>query len=291
VTRVKRYAGAVAAPSSSQIPTRKLKKNLIERAYCEAAKLGLAVWTEDEAGPYPTRPYPGHSWAEQGQPKQQPHEYVRNGTAKLLTLFCPGSGEVRARGVTHATNAVLHPWLQQELAAILQRLPQSLPVTDIGLNHVKWESWQQGLQVRITLPPVLPALRLLLVWDNLQGHWTPDLIGWLFSHGVMPLYTPLGGSWLNMAESMQRIVVRRALAGQYPQTPEQIIAALEATVNAWNQSPTPFHWGGKRYARRNRQRQRQHALGGSGACTRYPIRARPSKLKQYLNRAGCQVTH
>ncbi len=64
----------------------------------------------------------------------------------------------------------------------------------------------------------------------------------------MPFYTPLGGSWLNMAESMQRIVVRRALAGQYPQTPEQIITALEATVNAWNQSPTPFHWGGKRCA-------------------------------------------
>jgi hypothetical protein len=90
---------------------------------------------------------------------------------------------------------------------------------------------------------------------------------------------------------MQRIVVRRALAGQYPQTPEQIIAALEATVNAWNQSPTPFHWGGKRSVRRNRQRQRQHALGGSGACTRYPIRARLSKLQQYLNRASCQVTH
>ena len=87
----------------------KLKKILIERAYCEAAKLGLAVWTEDEAGPYPTRPYPGHSWAEQGQPNQQPHEYARNGTPKLLTLFCPGSSEVRAKGVSHAANAVLHP--------------------------------------------------------------------------------------------------------------------------------------------------------------------------------------
>jgi hypothetical protein len=97
---------------------RKLKKNLIERAYREGADLGLAVWTEDEAGPYSTHPYPGQSWAEQGQPKQQPHEYVRNGTAKLLTLFCPRSGEVRARGVTHTTNAVLHPWLQQELAAV-----------------------------------------------------------------------------------------------------------------------------------------------------------------------------
>lgn len=269
----------------------KPKKNLIERAYREGSGLRMAVWTEDEAGPYSTHPYPGQSWAEQGMPKRQPHEYVRNGTAKLLTLFCPGSGEVRAQGVTHATNAVLHPWLQRELTAILERLPQPLPVTDPSLNHAVWESWQQGLQVRITLPPLLPALRLLLVWDNLQGHWTPDLIGWLFSHGVMPLYTPLGGSWLNMAESMQRIIVRRALAGQYPQTPEQIIGALEAVVSSWNRNPTPFHWGGKRYARRSRHRQRQHAVGGSGACTVHLIRRRPGRLHQYLHRASCQMTH
>jgi transposase len=80
-------------------PDAKAKKNLIERAYREGAGLGLAVWTEDQAGPYSTRPYPGQRWAEQGQPKQQSHEYVRNGTAKLLTLFCPDIGKVRARGV------------------------------------------------------------------------------------------------------------------------------------------------------------------------------------------------
>ncbi|MDO8294698.1 MAG: hypothetical protein Q7T29_17800 [Gallionella sp.] len=50
---------------------------------------------------------PGQSWAEQGQAQRQPHEYVRNGTAKLLTLFCPSSGELRAKGVTAAPNAVL----------------------------------------------------------------------------------------------------------------------------------------------------------------------------------------
>lgn len=114
------------------------------------------------------------------------------------------------------------------------------------------------------MPAILPALRLLLVWDNLQGHLTPALVLWLFSHGVMPLYTPLSGPWLNMAESIQRIVSRRALAGQYPQTPQQIIDALESTVKGWNQDPTPFHWGGKRHARRLRSRQRQHALTGSG---------------------------
>jgi hypothetical protein len=44
------------------------------------------------------------------------------------------------------------------------------------------------------------------VWDRLAGHNTPDLVLWLCAHGVMPLYTPVGGSWLNMAESIERVL-------------------------------------------------------------------------------------
>lgn len=267
----------------------KPKKNLIERAYVEGERLGLAVWTEDEAGPYPTRPRRGQSWCEQGLARRLPHEYVRNGVAKMLTLFCPRTGELRAKGVLAAPNAVLHPWLQSELTAVLDSLPESAPVTDVDANQAVWESWQRGLKRRITLPHALPRLRLLLVWDNLTGHLTPAFVLWLFAHGVMPLYTPLSGSWLNMAESIQRIIVTRALAGQYLQTPEQIIDALESTAKGWNQAPTPFQWGGKRHARRLRSRQRRHALAGSGAYTHGPIRHRPSVLEKSL--ASCQVAH
>jgi len=35
-------------------------------------------------------------------------------------------------------------------------------------------------------------------------------------------------------------MVRRALSGQHPQTPEEIITWLEETVAAWNEDPTPF---------------------------------------------------
>lgn len=87
----------------------------------------------------------------------------------------------------------------------------------------------------------------------------------------MPLYTPLGGSWLNMAESIQRILKRRALDGHHPQTPEDIIAWLEAVAQGWNREPTPFVWGGKRRARRERARQRPHRVGGSGAVTDQPL--------------------
>ena len=56
---------------------------MIESAYTEGKRKGLAVWTEDEAGPYQTVPYPAESWEPAGQPRRRPHEYVRRGTAKL----------------------------------------------------------------------------------------------------------------------------------------------------------------------------------------------------------------
>ena len=112
---------------------------------------------------------------------------------------------------------------------------------------------------------------MLLVLDNLAGHKTPEFVCWLFAHGIMPLYTPVGGSWLNMAESIQRILKRRALDGQHPTTVAQIMAWFEAVAKHWNAAPTPFEWGGRRAARRRRQRERRHRLGGSGACTRAPI--------------------
>jgi hypothetical protein len=107
--------------------------------------------------------------------------------------------------------------------------------------------------------------------------------------GIMPLYTPLGGSWLNMTESIQRILARRALAGQQPASPADIIAWLEATARAWNAEPTPCEWGGRRHARRERAYRRLHPLGGSGACTRNPLRRRLHVIEQW--RHSWQVTH
>lgn len=190
--------------------------------------MGLAVWTHDQAGPYQTMPYPGHNWCVRGSAQRHPSTYERNGTAKLLTLFHPASGALRVHGVQHCTNAILHPWLKQEIAAILATLPKPPLLTDPQANRAQWHQWQAGLKAPITLPEQLPPLRLLLVLDNLQGHKTPVLVLWLFAQGVMPLYTPLGGSWLNMAESIQRIISTHALAGQYPRTPEQIITLIRS---------------------------------------------------------------
>lgn len=226
--------------------------------------MGISVWCQDEAGPFQTLPYPGSSWSAQHQPGRLPHEYIRNGTAKLLTLLHPASGRLRIKGVLRCTNAVLHPWLKEQFSQILAGLPISTSTPSAEEKADKWRLFGARR------PEQLPPLRLIVVLDNLAGHTSWELVKWLYEQGILPLYTPLGGSWLNMAESIQRIVIRRALEGQEPQTPEEIIAWLEAVGRAWNRQPTPFVWGGKRASRRvaNRQRQKLHAAGGSGACTR-----------------------
>ena len=256
---------------------------MIEAAHREGERLGLAVWNQDEAGPYQAIPHAGQSWQPVGQPTRQPHQYERGGIAKLLTLLHPTTGQVRVQGVISSANVVLHPWLQEQLSAILAALPAvdpvvDQPVVDQAANRAQWERWQQGLSEKFTLLAELPPLRMLLIWDNLAGHKTPEMVCWLMAHGIMPLYTPLGGSWLNMAESVQRILTRRALAGQHPHSSDEIMAWLEATARAWNRQPTPFVWGGARHARRERARQRRgaeyralHALGGSGACRAEPV--------------------
>lgn len=251
--------------------------------------MGLATWTTDQAGPFQTRPYPGSSWESVGHPQRQDHEYVRNGTAKVLTLFTPSSGQVRVKGVHRCTNEVLHPWLKEALTEQLNALPQRETPFDPEANRQLWESWFEGLSERPALPQALPPLRALLVMDNLAGHKTPSFVQWLLEQGICPLYTPLGGSWLNMTESIQRILQRRALAGQSPETPAEIIEWFEATARGWNRDPTPFIWGGKRATRRERSRNRRHALGGSGAYAKRPIRRRHTKVQKW--RSTNQLTH
>lgn len=259
---------------------------MIERAYTLGEEMGVAVWCEDEAGPYGTTPYLGQSWQPEGQPVQLPHEYFREGTAKMITLLHPKTGEVRVKGVSNTRNDTLLPWLQAELSDILASMPSPVPIDDALLNRQFWESWRTAVTVKTTLPAELPPLQLILVMDNLTGHKNPDWLLWCFYQGILPIFTPLGGSWLNMAESVQRILKRRALDGSHPTDVQGVIDQLEAVARGWNANPTPFIWNGKRRRRRDRARTRRlHRVGGSGATTLRPV----ERLNKW--RRLCQTTH
>src|SRR5205807_7742065 len=144
-------------------------------AYRLAEAAGLPVWCQDEAGPYQAIPQPGASWQPTGQPARQPHEYIRNSIAKLLTLFRPATGMVRAKGVTTAPNTVLHPWLKEELTQVLAGLPAvTIPEAERPVL-AQWATWL-GHEPHEPLPP----LRLILVWDNLAGHLSWSIVQWLF---------------------------------------------------------------------------------------------------------------
>ncbi|MFK7844326.1 MAG: transposase [Rhodothermales bacterium] len=164
---------------------------------------------------------------------------------------------------------------------MLQTLPLAAGEVTHEQNRAQWKRWQEGLTRPITLPQELPRLRMLLVLDNLAGHRTAEFVLWFFAHGIMPLYTPLSGSWLNMAESIQRILKQRALAGTHPKTPEEIIEWLEAAARGWNRDPTPFEWGGKRKERRARSRIRRQKIGGSYAFTRRSMRTSKTLLQKW----------
>src|SRR5215208_4996283 len=117
----KRKSGEVVEVTDPDAEAKKFDRTSV---YREGEKLlGLSVWGTEQAGPFQRIAYPGSSWQPQGEPARRPHQHIRKGTAKLMSLFHPATGEVRVKGVLSSTNAVLHPWLEEHLRAILETLP------------------------------------------------------------------------------------------------------------------------------------------------------------------------
>jgi hypothetical protein len=128
-----------------------------------------------------------------GEPRRYPHDYVRNGAAKIFTLFHSAAGQVRVQGVTSYTKAVLHLCLKQDLSQILAEPPPAIAL-DPETNRAVWELWRIGLDNPAPLPNDLAPLRALLIWDDLSGHKTLNIVEWLIQNGMLPLYTALTGS-------------------------------------------------------------------------------------------------
>jgi hypothetical protein len=55
-------------------------------------------------------------------------------------------------------------------------------------------------------------------------------------------FTPTSGSWLNLVEVFFGIITRQAIRrGSYPSV-KDLIAAIEAYIDGWNERCQPFVW-------------------------------------------------
>ena len=239
---------------------------MIELACEHAEAAGLVQLNEDEAGPYQAIPQPGASWQPEGHPALHPHEYERGGTAKLLTLFRPATGHLRAKGVLSAPKVVLHPWLQGELSEVLAEIEKKQPGETLppeSQRRLYAKVGKRGWATHYAAPSRhYASFWFWIIWPGISPTtWWAGCV----THGVLPLYTKVGrppfSTWQSRCNALSSLALS---SSQHPKNAQDIISWLEQTVSGWNKQPTPFVWNGKR--RRRRERARVRRLAGSGAA-------------------------
>jgi hypothetical protein len=154
--------------------------------------------------PRPARP---------GQKARFDYEYVRHGVANLFLTCEPLAGQRRVRVTNRRT--------RQDWAHLIKQLvDEDYPAAE----------------------------RIVLVVDNLNTH-TPGSLYETFppdearrlTDKLELHYTPIHGSWLNIAELELSILTRQCLSRRIPDQ-----ATLEGAVTAWqaerNARPAPVNW-------------------------------------------------
>jgi transposase len=90
---------------------------------------------------------------------------------------------------------------------------------------------------------VAPSLQIHLILDNYATHKHPHVTAWLQKHPRFHLhFTPTSSSWLNMVEGFFSQLTNKAIRrGAFASVPD-LIAAIDAYLDAHNSNPAPFVW-------------------------------------------------
>ena len=88
-----------------------------------------------------------------------------------------------------------------------------------------------------------PRVKLHVVADNYATHNHPNVKVWLAKNPRITLhFTPTSASWMNMVEIFFGIITRQAIRrGTFTSVPD-LIAAIRAFIDAYNQRCEPFRW-------------------------------------------------
>jgi transposase len=135
----------------------------------------------------------------------QAHEYRRRGNSTLFTALNVATGQIAAKHTKRRRRV--------EFLAFMNAVVADYPDQEI---HV--------------------------VLDNLKTH-KPKRDRWLARHkNVHFHFTPTHASWLNQVEIWFSILARSALNGASFTSVAQLRAALDAFIEAYNPTATPFQW-------------------------------------------------
>lgn len=103
---------------------------------------------------------------------------------------------------------------------------------------------QEFLKFLRTVDKQTPAaLEVHLILDNYSTHKHANVSDWLAKHPRFHLhFTPTSSSWLNLVERWFREITDKAIRrGVFRSVPD-LVAAIEAYLDAHNDDPRPFVW-------------------------------------------------
>jgi transposase len=135
------------------------------------------------------------------------HDYVRNGTTTLFAALEVATGRISA-------DACFDRHSNVEFLAFLKQVAKA---------H--------------------PRVKLHVVVDNYATHNHPNVKAWLARNPRVTMhFTPTSCSWLNMVEIFFGIITRQAIRrGTFTSVPD-LIGAIRAFIDAYNQRCAPFAW-------------------------------------------------
>ncbi len=141
-----------------------------------------------------------------GIPERQTHDYARHGTTSLFAALNIATGQV--------IDACYPKHRHQEFLRFLEKVAAAYPAVDL---HV--------------------------VCDNYATHKHADVRAWLARNPRVTLhFTPTGCFWLNLVECFFSIITRQAIRRGSFTSVRELVAAIGAFTDSWNDHPRPFTW-------------------------------------------------
>jgi transposase len=104
-------------------------------------------------------------------------------------------------------------------------------------------------------------LAIHLVIDNYATHKTAEVKAWLDKHPRFHChFTPTSCSWLNLVERLFAEITRQRIRRGVFTSVDDLKAAIDAWVGAWNADPRPFQWTAKAATIVSKHRRAKKAL-------------------------------